>query len=266
MNRVEEYFQLLQRSAQRTLTPGQTEDDALLALMVHMAFSDGHVHDNEIAFLAQVLPGRSEQALQEWVTQVSLDPAPLRAIADAFPTADEKWKGLRFAARMAWKDGEVSGDERELLDTLATHMALPKGAVDRVIHEMKGMNLAGVPASELRKHLHDIGWHSVQFAAGSLCSPDLIPLVPMGATLVSRLGLDSVEVMAFYEEGLLARFREGTAFLRWRTIVAWTHGTGLGDTVRLHTEDGRTWTLVDQRTNGLCVLLQRILDDMPDKD
>jgi hypothetical protein len=260
MTRVQEYFRLLENRTRHAITPGRPEDDAMLALMVYVAFSDGVIDDSEIRFLQRVLPGRNADALRDWVQQVVAHPLDVAAVAEALPSADSRWKGLRFAARMAWKDGNVAPQERQLLNELAEAMNLPNGAVQRVIREMTVLRNDRVRKDHLTEVLHSIGWGAVQFAEGPLCSPDLIGNVPSTATDVIRVGVDTVEVMAFYEEGFVARFREGPAFLYWTDIVAWTHGSGLGEPVQLHTEDGRIWTLVDRRVNGICTVLDRLLN------
>ena len=266
MTRVQEYFRLLENRPRHAITPGRPEDDAMLALMVYVAFSDGVVDDSEIRFLQRVLPGRNADALRAWVGQVVAKPLDIQAVAEALPSADSRWKGLRFAARMAWKDGRVAKQERKLLMELSTAMDLPAGAVDRVVREMTVLRNDKVRKERLTEILRSIGWGAVQFADGALCSPDLISSVPTTATSVIRVGLDTVEVMAFYEEGFVARFREGPAFLYWTDVVAWTHGSGLGEPIQLHTEDGRIWTLVDRRVNGICTVLDRLLNVEDDED
>ncbi len=260
MSRVEEYFRLLRNRSRSRITPGEPDDDALLALLVHMAFSDGDVHDQELAFLHRMLPGRDPEALRTWVRDVTSVPLPFEAIASALPSPDDRWKGLRFAARMAWSDGEVHPNERSLLDQLAVALELPDGAVERVLREMTHGRMERVSSDRLVSALESMGWGAVQFAGGQLCSPDLVGLVPEGATIVRRVGVDAVELMGIYEEGLVARFQEGAAFLHWRDIVAWTMGHGVGDGLSLHTEEGRVFTLVDRRASGVRALLDRILN------
>src|SRR5690606_11720049 len=49
------------------LDPEQPADEALLAVLVHMAGADGEVDDDELAFVLRALPGRSPAAVRGWI-------------------------------------------------------------------------------------------------------------------------------------------------------------------------------------------------------
>jgi hypothetical protein len=112
----------------------------------------------------------------------------------------------------------------------------------------------------LLQTLMAVHWDAVQLASGDLCSEDLHAVTPATSEIVARVGLEKVEVMALCTDGVVARFREGAAFLGWHELVTYTRERALGESVRLHTEDGRAFTLVDQRLSGLTVFLDRLLD------
>ena len=250
----------LELRAGSELEAGRPADDALLVLLASMACSDGEVHDKELDFLVKVRRDLgSREAVRSWALSAAqpLDPA---ALAKAITSPDDRWKTLRFAARMAWKDGELADEERRDLDALAAALSLPPMAVDRVLREMSPDDGNRFTAERILRTLMDIHWDAVQLASGALCSEDLHAAVPPTAEVVARVGLEKVEVMALCTEGLVARFQEGAAFLAWGELVTYTRGRGLGSSVQLHTEDGRSYTLVDQRLSGLCMLLDRLLD------
>jgi hypothetical protein len=133
---------------------------------------------------------------------------------------------------------------------------LPDGAVERVLHEVRGQG-GEVQETVLIDAIKGIGWDAVQLASGPLES-DLAPVAPPGAVPVARVGLDNVEVMGFFRQGLVARFLEGIVWLAWDDIVTYTRVPTFGAAVQLHTEDGHTYTLVDSRMRGLGMLLDRI--------
>jgi hypothetical protein len=256
MARVDEYLALL-RGESNSLETGHPADDAMLALLVHVAFSDGHVDDHELAFLQRVLPGRDEESLRTWVQAACADPIDLIAVAKALPTQDERWKGLRFASRMAWKDGYLAVEEQSLLERLADALALPDGAVERTLQETAPRSTP-LEADKIIAALQSMKWSAVQLAGGDLASDDLKEVVPAGAKMVCRVGLENVEMLAVFDHGVVARFREGISFLPWDDIVTYTRGFGLGTSVQLHTEDGQRHTLVDSRLSGIAVLLDRL--------
>ena len=244
-----------------SLTPGRPADDALLSLLASMAFSDGDVHGNELDFLVKLRPG-DRRDTEAWIRAHAgpIDPA---AVAASITDAEDRWKVLRYAARMAWKDGNLAAEERALLGALAGAMSLPDLAVDRVLAEMKPRDEKGFSANRLLPMLMDIHWDAVQLAGGELISDDLKAVLPKGSELVARVGLDKVEVMAICTNGVVARFQQGAAFIGWSELVTYTRSFGLGASIHLHTEDGRAYTLVDARLSGVGALLDRVFAGSP---
>lgn len=245
------------------LTPGRPADDALLSLLVSMARTNERMHEREIEFLHTLrrdLPDRA--AVEAWARSHTRH-VDLHALAAAFATPDEQWKVLRYAARMAWKDGTVEDSERTLLTDLAEVLQLPPGAAERVLREMEPDRGQTFTADRIRACLlRDLHWDAVQLAAGALVSEDLIGVSPPNLEIIARVGLEKVEVMALATQGLVARFREGAAFLPWKQLVTYTRERGLGEALRLHTEDGRSFTLVDSRLAGLAFFLDRLFDPL----
>lgn len=258
MANVDKDLQLVAASGS-SLRPGNPADDALLRLLAHMVVSDGVVHAGELGFLARLLPHLSARALEEWAREHGaevLDPAELgKQITDP----DLQWKCLRYIARMAWKDGDLAAEESELLEQLALAMNMPQGAVDRVLLEMRPDDGTRYTQERILKCLVEIHWDSVQLASGDLVSDDLLAVLPAGAEVVARVGVDRVEVIGLATGGIVARFQEGAAFLKWTDIVTYTRAFGLGAAVTLHTEDGRAYTLVDSRMSGIAIVLDRLL-------
>jgi hypothetical protein len=205
-----------------------------------------------------VLPGRSPDALGDWVARVVATPLDYEALRQALVSEDDRWKAMRYTTRMAVRDRDLADAEVAFLDRLARALSLPDNAVAKVTVEMTGRMVDRVPADQLEVTLKSLGWDAVQFADGEIASPDLVPYVPSDARIVARIGVDKVEVMGVYEEGVVARFLEGPAFLSWRDIIACTHGSGLAESVRIHTEDGATRTFADRRLNGLVALIDRL--------
>ncbi|MEQ1566036.1 MAG: TerB family tellurite resistance protein [Myxococcota bacterium] len=242
------------------LTPGRPADDALLTLLASMAVTDGSVHDRELDFLRLVrrdLPDRG--AVERWAL-THAKPLDLAELARQVNNPDDRWKTLRFAARMAWKDGEVAVSEQVFLRDLGAALGLPPGATDRVLREMMPDDGQTFTSERILRALLDVRWDSVQLASGALVSEDLLVVSPPRMEVVARVGLEKVEVMALATDGLVARFQEGAAFLAWSVLVTYTRERGLGEALRLHTEEGRYFTLVDARLAGLAFVLDRLLD------
>jgi DnaJ-domain-containing protein 1 len=238
---------------------GRAADEALLSLLASMACSDGAVHRNELQFLSSIRRDLSLEALEAWV-KTQARPPDLPSLRQAITSPDDRWKTLRFAARMAWKDGEIASSEQEFLRKLSAALELPVGAVDRVLSEMRPDDGEMYTAERILRALLDVHWDSVQLASGALVSEDLVGVAPPSVEVVARVGLEKVEVMALCTGGLVARFQEGPGFLPWPELVTYTRERGLGEALRLHTEDGRSYTLVDSRLAGLALVLDRLMD------
>lgn len=250
----------LQAPGESALQEGRPSDDALLSLLASMAASDGVMHNAELDFLLRVRRGMSRDEVQAWAQDHGPHPVDPVEVAAAIVEPDERWKCLRFAARMAWKDGELQDEERDLLDRLEAAMALPPGAVDRVLREMSPHAAERFTSSRILKCLVEAHWDAVQLASGDLVSEDLHAVHPADSEVVARVGLEKVEVMALATHGIVARFLEGPAFLHWADVVTYTRGRSLGSALELHTEDGASYGLVDSRLAGLARVLDRLLD------
>jgi len=260
MTHVDQFLGLAEGIKGDTIERGNPSDDALLCLLVQVAFSDGVLDEEELDFLRKVLPGVADDELREWVEKEAQKSIDYDLLASSLPTVDERWKCLRFAACMAWKDQILADEERALLDNLAAAFKLPAGAVERTLADTEPARRV-LSEKDILEALQSLNWNAVQLVGGEIVSPDLQELIPSDADFVARVGLDDVEVMAFYQQGIVARFRQGAAFVKWAELVTYSRSFGLGSSVELHTENGRTWTLVDSRLSGLCMLLERLFGD-----
>lgn len=264
MNRFEQGLALLESYAGSTLRPGVPADDALITLLVWVAFSDGHLSPEEHALLQRLL-GLSADETADYAARVRGRPVDLDAIAAALHTDDLRWAALRFAGRMAGSDTTIAPGERGLLDRLAHALNLGPEAVATVLRESQGPRPERLDAAQLRSTVNALAWDVVGLDDGALQSPDLLAVVPAGARPVMRIGLDQVEVIGLFEEGLVARFLEGVAFVRWREIVAAMGGAGVESSARLLSESGRIYSLVDSRLGAMRLLIDRIYREQPGK-
>jgi hypothetical protein len=260
MTHVDHFLGIAEGIKSDFIQRGNPADDALLCLLVQVAFSDGVLDEEEMDFLKKVLPGVDDAELRQWVEAEAGKEVDFDALAACLPTVDERWKCLRFAACMAWKDQVLADEERELLDSMAAAFKLPAGAVERTLADTAPARRQ-LSEKDILDALQSLNWNAVQLVGGELVSPDLQALIPEGADFVARVGLDDVEVMAFYQQGLVARFLQGAAFVQWSELVTYSRSFGLGSSVELHTENGRSWTLVDSRLSGLCMLLERLFGE-----
>ena len=236
---------------------------ALLALLAYMASSNGTVDDQELAFLERLLPDRRVDDLRAWAVQYGEAGAPDFAyLFGVIRQPQDQWTCLRFAARMAWKDGSVDEAEQVLLTRLSAGFKLPDGAVERVLREMAPFETERFSKERIVEALKAPNWDTVQMAGGDLVSTDLQAVSPDSAGIVARIGLDRTEIAALGTGGIVARFRDGPAFVAWDDLVSYSRPQSLGAALTLHTEDGRAYHLVDSRLGGLVMVFDRLLDSM----
>ncbi len=260
MTRIEESLELT-ADERSTLQTGDAAHEALLSVLAYMASSDGEVHEQELDFLERILPGRSRADLSAWAMgHASAGELDRDYVVQSITAPDEQWKCLRFAARMAWKDGRVADDEKQLMEQLASGFGLPSGAVDRLLRETTPRDVSTLESELILAALQAPRWEAVQLAGGRLVSDDLKAVLPADANVVARIGVDRVEVMALTNSGIVGRFAEGPAFISWDELVTYSRSFAIGETLLLHTEDGRSYTVVDGRMGGLALVLDRLTD------
>ena len=118
MNRIADYASILKREHSRPLAGSHPGDSALNSLLVHVAFADGQVDDNEFSMLQQLMPGRELGELLVWVDAESKRPMDVDGLMKAFALTSQRMELLALAERMAAVDGRVDVGERALLDAL----------------------------------------------------------------------------------------------------------------------------------------------------
>lgn len=239
-----------------SLRPGRPRDDAIFALLAMMAHCDGTLADEELEMMQAVLPGRSIPALRQWIAQVGATSVDFHTIRQVLDTDDRRWIALQFCARMATRDNHLHDREVALMQRIARELQLPEGAVDKVLQQRRARDAGRYERQALLHALKNGPWGAARIVPGSIASADLKACVPESSVPVARVGVDRTEVMGLYEEGVVARFLEGTDFLHWHHIVGCSHGSGLAASLKIHTDDGRTRHLADARLSGLRMLIE----------
>jgi len=255
MARVDEFLQIIDDPTHPPLGDRHPHDEVLLGLLVHLAYSDGIVQGDEFALLKHVRPGLDDNELLAWLQEASQRPFDDAALALVLDTPEAAWSGLRLAARMVCLDGEVPEEEMGDLQRLAKALALPQTAAHTVVDEI----VATVSATHatVADALKNMFWDSLVPERDDLES-DLAGVVPAEATPVCRVVLrDDTEVAGLFQEGLVARFDSGPAFVAWADIHAYTRVPVPGAAFHLHTAEGNR-SISDGRLRDLGKLLDAV--------
>jgi hypothetical protein len=231
--------------------------DAVLSLLVHVAFSDGLVQDDEFTYLQQLVPRSNPSELLAEVTAIAERPLDCDALARALPDEPTRWRALNFAARMAWMDRQLTRKETAVLLEAANGLGLPGDAVETVLREIVGIADHPVSRLALDAALRDFAWDDLVWTTEPPRS-GLARSLPEGVRVIGTILLDGVEQIVITDRGMAAGFREGDGWVHWADVVRYTRVPVFGAAVKIETRDFRARTLVDPRLQPIGSLLDRI--------
>jgi len=260
MARVDQYLALIDDPGVPSLGRPHPDDDVLLALLVHLAFSDGVVQGDEFALLKRVRPDLDDGELMMWAMEEAGRPLDAEGLARVLASPQDRWSGLRFAARMVCLDGDVAEEELTELRRLAELLELPLARVQEAVDEIVASGMTHPDA--LTDALRHMFWDTLVPDRDELES-DLASVVPEGAGAVCRVLLhDDSEVAGIFTQGLAARFDHGPAFVRWDEIERYTRVPVPGAAFHLLTAKGNH-SMSDPRLRDVGALLDVIYGRVP---
>ena len=240
-----------------TLIERPESREAALALLVHVAFSDGMVQEKEFAFLEELLPGVDASELLVKMQEIGDRPLDLRAIGAALGSGRDRRRALQFAARMAWQDRQLGVPEKAVLVEIAAGLELPSDSVETVLAEMVGQGVGAVTPADVRSAVAGVDWPSnIRFVAGDLLSAPF--RWPSEEVLIGSFHVEGREPVVVTEGGIAAAFRERKGFARWSDIASYTRVPVFGAALRLFLKDGECLTLSDVRFSAIATLLDAL--------
>jgi len=260
MARVDEYLELIDDPSHPPLERPHPDDEVLLGLLVHLAFSDGIVQGDEFALLKRVRPDLDDSELMMWAMELAPRGMSPEALREVLPDPDARWAGLRLAARMVCLDGDVADEEVTELQRLTEILGLAADAPGRAVDEI----VARVEAEPgaVTDALRNMFWDTLLPDRDELSS-DLAEVVPDGVDPVCRVLLhDETEVAGIFAEGLAARFDDGPAFVRWDAIERYTRVPVPGAAFHLHTSE-EDHSMSDPRLRDVGALLDVVYGRRP---
>jgi hypothetical protein len=260
MGRVHDFLAIIDDPDVTAATASEAgDDDALLALLVHLAFSDGIVEGDEFALLRRVRPNVSDNDLMMWAMEASGQTMNWDALIAAVPDEASRWATLQVAARMVCLDGNVANDELRDLRALAVRLQLDDDAVEDAVDQVVARVHHATPES-LSVALRNMLW-DVLVPDREPMSSTLAAVVPEGPEFVCRVLVHGAtpmapdeEVAGVFREGIAAHFDSGPAYVPWSTIRRYTRVPVPGAAFHLHTDTGHL-AMSDPRMRDLGKLL-----------
>ncbi|MEL6347361.1 MAG: TerB family tellurite resistance protein, partial [Myxococcota bacterium] len=117
--RVAQWIDALQNPSSQ-LKSTHPADDALFAMLVHVAYADGTVDEEEFDRLMRVSPGLELGAVLSRVVDEANEPMNFEGLFIALPDREDRDLLMKLATTMALSDDHIAVDESEFLQRLAT--------------------------------------------------------------------------------------------------------------------------------------------------
>ncbi|MEO0603030.1 MAG: hypothetical protein AAF211_16445, partial [Myxococcota bacterium] len=133
MSRLDDWLTLLDDPTSR-LVGVHPSDEVLATWMVQLAFSDGVVQEDELAFFARLAPEGTSVA--RWVEQRATRPVDLDAIAPLLTSDAERHKLLALGVRVVGLDSAVATEEIVHLHRIVDHIGLPHDAIRQALDDV----------------------------------------------------------------------------------------------------------------------------------
>lgn len=208
-------------------------DGALLGMLVHLAYSDGIVQDDELALMSRLRPDLDVAGVLAWAASVAQRTFDANQVAAVVRDPADRWATLRLATRMVCMDGEIAEEEAAVLRDLAEVFELPADAPDRAVREVVAKGGA-FDRERVATAVRNMLWDRITPTRDEPEGP-LASVIPPSATFVCTMSVDDDEVAVLCFEGIAAAFDRGPAFVRWTEIRSYTRVPVPGASFHLRT-------------------------------
>jgi hypothetical protein len=231
--------------------------EAVLEVLVRMALVDGEIHDEEVLLLQQYFPREASGVLKQRVEQIRGQPLDAAALQRAVPDVEDRLRLMKFAARMAWTDRQVTADELALLADLSAGLGLEEGTVERALNDTVGVASGKITPKRIADAIADMPWGPLTYSTDPPKS-GLARRLPADARALGVVSLRGMEQAILADKGFVAGFREGDAWVQWDHVQLWSRVAVFGAAVRVDLRDGRRFHLGAIELWPFSVLLDRV--------
>jgi len=233
MSRVAEFLVLVDEPERPALAGEHPHDGPLLSLLVHIAYSDGIVQDDELALLSRIRPDLDVAGVMEWAAGIAEQSFSANLLAAAITDRTDRWQTMQLATRMVCMDGDVADEEVGILRDLAEVFGMDEQAHERAVAEVVAEG-GPIARERVSASLRNMMWDRTQPTRDEP-EGELAGVEPEDGTHVCTMFIDDEEVAALYFEGISAVFEAGPRFVRWTDILTYTRVPVPGASFHLHT-------------------------------
>lgn len=118
MTRPRDMIAVLEQTDAPPIDLRQEETELLLALIVHIFFSDGVLDDTEVALFRRLVP-LDDEPLRELVHDLAERELDFERLAVVFPGPADRQDIVTIAEHAVWGDNEIEPGEMDVIDKLA---------------------------------------------------------------------------------------------------------------------------------------------------
>lgn len=259
-SRAAELLALIDDPSRPALAAGGDVDGPLMAMLVHLAYSDGVVQDDELALMARIRPDLDVAGVMAWASQVAQRTFDAHQVAAVVTEPAERWTALRLATRMVCMDGDIADEELFVLRDLAEVFGLPADAPERAVSEVVARG-GPIARERIAAAVRNMLWKRITPTRDEPEGP-LASVIPSTVTHVCTMTVDDEEVAALCYEGLAAMFERGPHFIRWTEIRSYTRVPVPGASFHLRTANQHL-KMSDPRLRDVGSLLDYIFGREP---
>ena len=116
-----ELIRVLEDPSAPSLTQHDEGSLALLTLLAHVYFADGHVDEGELVQLRRLT---SAEDVQARLAELAAAPHDLDRLAALYPDPQDRDDIITLAEHAVWGDDEVDGAEWDLIDQLVEKLGV----------------------------------------------------------------------------------------------------------------------------------------------
>lgn len=115
MTRAEQYLAILRNQGSGALQGTDPVDTCLQEMLVHAAFADGVVNDDEFELLERLLPDLAAGEVLIWVANTAQKPLDMARLLKVFSTPEQREQLMALAREMVAIDRSIDAQEHRFL-------------------------------------------------------------------------------------------------------------------------------------------------------
>jgi len=119
VTRPRDFIGILDNPTSAPLAAPDDKGQLLVQLVVHIFFSDEHLHERELELFSRLVGSPADDALRARVGELSKHKLDFAKLAEAFPEHEDRQDIITLAEHAWWADNMLEPGELDVADKLA---------------------------------------------------------------------------------------------------------------------------------------------------